>query len=166
MKYIYLILLLFCTTIYGQTSNTNDSGDYISSQIVDVVPLLSECDKLTTKETKRTCMNTQLEKHVQQHFNYSIIKTLQQEIIIQKKKNKHNKNYKPLLLPGTYNTIIEFTINRKGNPSNIIVRAIHPKLRKEGLRVVKLLPQMKPGREARKIVNVKYILPPISFTIK
>ncbi|MDA8762380.1 energy transducer TonB [Flavobacteriaceae bacterium] len=51
------------------------------------------------------------------------------------------------------------------NPAGPISRlyidndAPHPKLQKEAIRIIKLLPKMKPGRQRGKAVGVKYTLP-------
>ena len=42
---------------------------------------------------------------------------------------------------------------------DIRAKAPHPKLQKEAIRIVKLLPKMKPGRQRGKAVGVKYTLP-------
>ena len=63
------------------------------------------------------------------------------------------------LSKGKKKVLIGFLINSSGNVTDIIVRAPHPKLKEEVIRVMKLLPEMKPGTQRGKNVNVKYSFP-------
>jgi len=55
--------------------------------------------------------------------------------------------------------LIWFKIDRNGNVVNIKARAPHPKIKKEIVNVMKMLPKMKPGKQRGKAVGVKYSLP-------
>jgi len=55
------------------------------------------------------------------------------------------------MTPGKKRIIMLFKINKVGDIVDIRAKAPHPKLQKEAIRIVKLLPKMKPG--------VKYTLP-------
>jgi len=46
-----------------------------------------------------------------------------------------------------------------GNVIGVRARAPHPRLEKEAVRVINLLPKMKPGRQRGKAVIVPYSLP-------
>lgn len=55
---------------------------------------------------------------------------------------------------------VQFVINKQGEIINVfIARGIHPYLDNEALRVVKSMPDWKPGRNRGKAVNVSYIVP-------
>jgi protein TonB len=63
------------------------------------------------------------------------------------------------MTPGKKRIIMLFKINKVGDIVDIRAKAPHPKLQKEAIRIVKLLPKMKPGRQRGKAVGVKYALP-------
>ena len=50
-------------------------------------------------------------------------------------------------------------IDENGNIVDVRAKAPHPRLQKEVIRVVKLLPKIKPGRQRGKPVGVRYTLP-------
>ena len=63
------------------------------------------------------------------------------------------------LSPGKKRLIMLFKIDRSGNIVDIRAKAPHPRLQKEAVRIIKLLPKMTPGRQRGKAVGVKYTLP-------
>ena len=64
------------------------------------------------------------------------------------------------LTPGTTQRIfVVFKIDKKGDIVNIKARAPHKRLQEEAVRVIKLLPKMKPGKQRGKAVGVSYGLP-------
>lgn len=62
-------------------------------------------------------------------------------------------------LTGYQRITTSFVIDKKGKIINIRVRAPHPKLQDEAIRVINLLPKMKPGKVNGKAVAVSYLLP-------
>lgn len=57
---------------------------------------------------------------------------------------------------------VQFIIDKEGNVTKpIILRGVNPTLDEEALRVVRLMPQWKPGRQDGKAENVKYTIPVI-----
>lgn len=63
------------------------------------------------------------------------------------------------LSPGKKRIIMLFKIDKNGEIVDIQARAPHPKLQKEAIRIVKLLPKMIPGKQRGNPVGVKYTLP-------
>lgn len=63
------------------------------------------------------------------------------------------------LSPGKKRLIMLFKIDKTGNIVDIRAKAPHPSLQKEAVRIVKLLPQMIPGKQQGRAVGVKYTLP-------
>lgn len=62
--------------------------------------------------------------------------------------------------------IVSFVINKDGKVVNPkILRNVHSSIDQEALRVVKMMPQWKPGKNKGEIVSVQYTLP-ISFALK
>ena len=64
-----------------------------------------------------------------------------------------------LKLSGFQRITSAFTIDENGDIINIRVRAPHPHLQDEAIRVINLLPKMEPGRQNGKAVSVSYLLP-------
>ncbi len=55
---------------------------------------------------------------------------------------------------------MEFTINKKGNVVNVnVIKSIHPSLSNEAMRVIKMSPKWKPGKQRAKPVNVTFSIP-------
>jgi protein TonB len=106
--------------------------------IIEDVPVFPGC-KGNKKELK-SCFNKKMQKHFQRKFNADLPNDLG-------------------LAPGKKRIIMLFKIDRQGDIVGIIAKAPHPKLQKEAIRIIKLLPKMKPGRQRGKAVGVKYTLP-------
>jgi protein TonB len=68
------------------------------------------------------------------------------------------------LTEGMKRISVQFIIDKNGMVTNIKARAPHPRLQKEAIRIIKLLPKMSPGRQRNKAVNVRYNLP-IGFRV-
>ena len=62
-------------------------------------------------------------------------------------------------LLGRQRISVIFKIDKNGNVDGVRTRAPHPRLDKEAIRVINLLPKMKPGRQRGKAVVVSYTLP-------
>ncbi len=63
------------------------------------------------------------------------------------------------LVPVKKRIIMLFKIDRQVVIEGIRAKAPHPKLQKEAIRIIKLFPKMKLGRQRGKAVGVKYTLP-------
>ncbi len=62
--------------------------------------------------------------------------------------------------------IIQFVVNKDGSIVDpAVVRGVDPYLDKEALRVVKLMPKWKPGKQRGKAVRVKYTVP-VTFKLQ
>ena len=106
--------------------------------IIEDVPVFPGC-KGNKKELK-ACFNKKMQKHFARKFNSDLPNDLG-------------------MTPGKKRIIMLFKINKVGDIVDIRAKAPHPKLQKEAIRIVKLLPKMKPGRQRGKAVGVKYGLP-------
>ena len=106
--------------------------------IIEDVPVFPGC-KGNKKELK-ACFNKKMQKHFARKFNSDLPNDLG-------------------MTPGKKRIIMLFKINKVGDIVDIRAKAPHPKLQKEAIRIVKLLPKMKPGRQSGKAVGVKYALP-------
>jgi len=104
------------------------------------VPIYRGCKKKSSNEELKKCMAHKITKLISKNFNVNLASKLN-------------------LSSGIKRIFIRFKVNKKGTVSDIKVRAPHPKLKREAIRVIKLIPKMKPGKQNGKVVNVKYALP-------
>ena len=62
--------------------------------------------------------------------------------------------------------LVTFVVEKDGSISNVeTVKSVFPSLDEEAVRIVKGMPNWKPGKQNGKVVRVKYTLP-ISFSLK
>ena len=109
------------------------------------VPVFPGCEKYSSNEERKKCMSEKVRKFVNKRFDTSLGSDLG--------------------LSGVNRVYVQFKISAKGNIVDVRARANHPKLEEEGERVVKKLPDMKPGKQRGKAVGVIYQLP-ITFKIQ
>ena len=105
---------------------------------VQNVPIFAGCDK-GNNEKRRKCMSQKITKFVQKEFNTDLAGDLG--------------------LSGRQRISVIFKIDKNGDVVGVRARAPHPRLVKEAIRVVNLLPKMKPGTQLGKAVVVPYSLP-------
>lgn len=76
---------------------------------------------------------------------------------------RKNLNYDKALVPDTVvipRVIVQFVIDEEGNIIHpVVLRGLNPALDEEALRVVKLMPKWKPGRQNGKPEKVRYAIP-------
>ena len=106
--------------------------------VIENVPVFPGCDK-GNNEWKRQCMSEKIAKFVQRKFNTELAGDLG--------------------LSGRQRISVIFRIDTQGNVVGVRARAPHPRLEKEAVRVINLLPKMKPGRQRGRAVIVPYSLP-------
>jgi len=111
---------------------------------VDRSPVFPGCDESLSEDDLKKCLVEKISQHVGDNFDI--------------------KKAKQLGVEGINRVYVRFKINDKGNVTDVMARASHPKLSDEGENIIKSLPQMKPGMEKDKAVNVIYTLP-ITFTV-
>jgi len=106
--------------------------------IIEDVPVFPGCKG--NKAALKACFNKKMQKHFAKKFNSDLPNELG-------------------LSPGKKRIIMLFKIDKTGNITDIRAKAPHPRLQKEAMRIIKLLPRMTPGRQRGKPVGVKYTLP-------
>ena len=111
---------------------------------IENVPIYPGCEK-GNNAAKRKCMSSKIQKFVQKKFDTELAGELG--------------------LIGKQRIIVVFKIDKRGKVVGVRSRAPHPRLEKEAARVINLLPQMKPGIQRDKAVNVSYSLP-IIFVVQ
>ncbi len=107
--------------------------------VIENVPVFPGCEDLTSNVEKKQCMSKSIQKFVNRNFNTSLADSLG--------------------LVGRQRINVIFKIDNEGNVTGIRSRAPHPALEKEAVRVISLLPKMKPGIQRGKAVTVPYSLP-------
>ncbi len=106
--------------------------------IIEDVPVFPGCKG--NKAALKACFNKKMQKHFAKKFDSDLPNELG-------------------LSPGKKRLIMLFKIDKSGNIVDIRAKAPHPRLQKEAIRIIKLLPKMTPGRQRGKAVGVKYTLP-------
>ncbi len=106
--------------------------------IIEDIPVFPGCKG--SKAALKKCFNKKMQKHFVKKFDSDLPNELG-------------------LTSGKKRIIMLFKIDKQGNVTDIRAKAPHPKLQKEAIRIVRLLPKMKPGKQRGKPVGVKYTLP-------
>ena len=137
----------------------NMEKEVLSLGTIDKTPVYPGCEKLNSEEQQK-CLQKSISKHVGEHFNMKLIRGLG-------------------LKPGKRKIHVQFKINKDGNVEDIMAAEIthnkktnkvtrkdlHPKVEKEAIRIIELLPKMEPAEKDGKKVTIRYNLP-IAFVIK
>ena len=110
----------------------------VSFMIIEDVPVFPGCKG--SKSALKKCFSKMVQKHFSRKFDAELPNELG-------------------LSSGKKRVFIGFKIDKNGNVVNINARAPHPKIKKEVIKVMKMLPKMKPGRQRGKAVGVKYSIP-------
>ncbi|TDS19111.1 TonB family protein [Maribacter caenipelagi] len=103
--------------------------------VVDEVPIFPGCEDAVDK---RACFNEKIQNHIGKHFKYP--------------QAAYDAN-----IEGRVNTM--FTISSEGTIENIKMRGPDKLLEDEVERIIKRLPQMTPGKQSGKAVNVPFSIP-------
>ncbi len=111
---------------------------------VQDAPIFPGCSG--TKQEMKKCFSNSVKKLVTKKFNGDLAQELG-------------------LSSGKKRIAVQFTVNKNGSISDILVRAPHKRLEKEARRVVNLLPEMTPGKQRGRAVGVKFTLP-ITFMVE
>jgi len=136
----------FKSELWNSYLYTDGAYEIIKRVIMDKFPVYSGCESFTTIPESRHCMNRKIAKHIGKNFNTELANTLG-------------------LRHGKKRIYLQFIIDEKGSVSQIKARAPHPRLKAEGIRIVKLLPHVKPGELNGKKVKVTFSLP-ITFMVE
>jgi protein TonB len=110
----------------------------VNFMIIEDAPVFPGC-KGSKKELK-DCFSQMVQKHFSRKFDAELPNELG-------------------LSPGKKRVFIGFKIDRKGYVVGIQARAPHPKIKDEVIKVMRMLPRMKPGRQRGKAVGVSYNIP-------
>ena len=128
-----------------QINEDNSSLNEVPFAVIDQVPVFPGCETENSNKERKACMNKRINEFLIKNFNTNIAKQSG--------------------LSGVQQVRVFFKIGSDGKIKDIKVRAPHPDLKNEALRVIKMLPTMIPGEHGGKKVSVPYYLP-IKFQVK
>lgn len=112
---------------------------------VEHVPVFPGCELLNSNAEKIDCMSSKINAFINKNFRKQLLENLDGD--------------------QTYKIYVQFMINSQGYITNVRANSNNEKLKKEAQRVVESLPEMKPGKQGDKNVDVIYTVP-IVFNIK
>ena len=137
-----LISILLTNSAYSSNglSLKNEQEEVIKFSDVEKPPFYIDwCTSNISKDKIRECTDSGIKLFAKTNFNTEIAADLN--------------------LSGYQRITSAFIIDKSGKIDNIRVRASHPDLEKEALRVINLIPKMEPGRQNGKAVSISYLLP-------
>ena len=112
---------------------------FIPVNLVQVVPIYPGCEKKKSNDERRKCMSEKINKLIQRKFNTDLGSEFG--------------------LSGKQVIRTVFKIDKAGKVTGIRIRAPHPALEKEAMRVINIIPEMTPAKQQDKNVGVTYTLP-------
>jgi len=115
--------------------------ELIPISLVSDVPVYPGCEIFADKKELFDCMSRKINKHINKEFDTEIASEYG--------------------ITGRQKVLVTFVINTKGQVVNVRARAPHPELKKEAIKVVSSLPNMKPAKQGFRTVSVTYALPVI-----
>jgi len=129
---------------YVAYRKTQDKEDFVSPRgvpfsSIETVPTFPGCDEESNNTIRKQCFSDKIRNFVNNNFDVGLGKKLG--------------------LTGENRVYVRFVIANDGSIEDVQARAPHPELQKEAERVVNSLPQMQPGTQDGKPVNVLYSLP-------
>ncbi len=139
MKKVLLLLLFISFSAFSQ----EETSEEVKFETIEQVPLFASCEDVE-KSQQIQCFQDRMTQHIILNFKYP---------------NKAaRKNIQGRVLA-------KFIIDKEGNVTNIEATGGHKILQEEAIRIIKKLPQMKPGMQKGKPVRVQYGIP-IVFKLK
>ena len=144
-------VLIQCFSATEQNTDTSvtatDSSGSVGLKVDEVhtLPVYPGCERAGTREEQFACLNQMILTLIGRNVRYP--EMARQQVIEGK-------------------VWIAFIIDQKGYADEVWVeRSVHPLLDAEALRVIKMLPRMKPATVDGKPVNLRYSIP-INFRLK
>mgnify|MGYP001086970890 FL=1 len=134
------ILLTNSATSSNELNLENKQEEVIKFSDVEKPPFYIDwCTSNISKDKIRECTDSGIKLFAKTNYNTEIAADLN--------------------LSGYQRITSAFIIDKSGKIDNIRVRASHPDLEKEALRVINLIPKMEPGRQNGEAVSTSYLLP-------
>lgn len=135
MKKIMLLVSLFFFTAFSLSQEgVSVKGNTLS--VKEIAPVWPGCE--SAKISSKDCFNQKVALHIKENYKFP--------------KNKDGK-----LIRGM--TTVVFYIDEKGEVSNVTAEGDKKEINAEAIRIVKLLPKMKPGQNGGTPTSIKYKMP-------
>lgn len=133
-KLILVIAVFFFTAVGFAQEGVKVSGNTIS--VKEIGPVWPGCDK--SNASSKACFNQMVAKHIKENYKFP-------------------RNKEGGFIRGK--TTVSFSIDEKGEVSNVKAEGAKNEINKEAIRIVKLFPKMTPGKSGGKPISVKYKMP-------
>jgi hypothetical protein len=138
------ILISILLTNYANSANglnlENKQENTVKFSEVESAPFYIDwCTSNLAEDKIRECTDSGIKLFAKQYFNTELANELK--------------------LSGYQRITSAFIIDKNGDVIDIRVRAPHPQLKDEAIRIINLLPKMEPGKVNGKAVSVSYLLP-------
>ena len=109
-------------------------------KVYDSLPIFPGCEFSRSNEESLRCFSKKIQRFVRKNFDMNI--------------------FNEIGFPsGKTRTFTRFTINKKGQVTNILSRADHPRIEEEIRRVFNLMPKMLPAKNDGESVDIPYDFP-------
>lgn len=107
--------------------------------VLERVPVYPGCEEVFGNRARKDCMSSNVIKLINKSFNVDIAVSLN--------------------LVGRHRIIVNFKIDKTGQVTDVKARGPHPALEEEAIRVIELIPNVKPGLQRGKPVVIPYSIP-------
>ena len=139
---ILIFTLIINFSLIGQTANKSE-GDYIG---ISKSPIAPDCDSNLNNIELNKCFMSFISTYINSNFNWKLLK-------------------KSDFINGEFRTSALFTLNESGDVKNVKVNYKRRVIRNEIKRIFKTIPQITPGFNNGKYVNLRFSLP-IAFKVE
>lgn len=119
--------------------DTKEDIPNILLSLIQKSPVFPGCEGLESNAERKACLNEKINEFIHKNFDRDLA-------------SEYN-------LSGSLRTQVLFTLDNKGHIVNVKARGPHPRLEEEALRVIKMLPEITPGKQNGKTVNVLFSIP-------
>ena len=138
--FIFLTLFTISANSTNELNLENKQENIVKFSEVESAPFYIDwCTSNLAEDKIRECTDSGIKLFAKQYFNTELANELK--------------------LSGYQRITSAFIIDKNGDVVDIRVRAPHPQLKDEAIRVINLLPKMEPGKVNGKAVSVSYLLP-------
>lgn len=117
----------------------------VADGVIERLPIYPGCEDQLSNKTRLKCMNQHVAQFIVKNFN--------------------TKTATDLGITGRQKINVIFKINKKGEVTNVNAKSPHSILNQEAIRVIKMLPNVKPGEQRGKQVIMPFAIP-IVFNVQ
>ena len=111
----------------------------VANGVIERVPIYPGCEDFLNNTNRKKCMSLSVAKFINKNFNTDIASNIN--------------------LLGKQRIFLFFKIDKTGTVTNAKAKAPHPLLSEEAIRVINLLPKVRPGTQRGKPVVIPFSIP-------